>query len=560
MQYTFKHAENNFQGKAFILNKVNDGLWHVLHVDLRPPQEIVFGLDSNHTTRFSYPNRTVHELITEISSKTEYLFGEDFIGCLGKIDFGGKSFVLTSSTSQFNVEATSSIQNGCIASDVCSAKPCRNNALNYCVDMWEIFNCVSPGQCEMPLRCHNNGRCVPVGSASFTCDCSRVQFGGDFCDVPLVCLDSPCSGNEVCSTKGVTYECVSMDTASNGTKDLLTIVLPILCVVFLLAVIIGCLSSKRRWKEKAFREEVFKGGFEDEAVPQRHGNEIRLNEYKNHAYVDDDDVYVTKQHNQLGRDRKTRRRIEETMENPSVSLPELRERPFAILKKKYRSEEYFQGAGSSNDVFNNTLQQTSDFNSSYSSDDGEDLESVSSISYVSTVQPEMYDMECASMQFSEMSFKHDHQHQPINKEIERLRHQNDGSGLRNPGYVSESSEAYFTSSEFDYKMPLKRGIRRPAAYVLSENKHVHRTIDQASETSSNLSWSHLDPKNTEKDPRFDNKENSKAKQDLRLPVLKSKYNRTINNNNDDDVASEMMSFHNGGHGKVLVDGEAEEFV
>ena len=521
----------------------------MLHVDLRTSQGIDFELDSNHTTRFSYLNQTVHQFLSEFSSKAEYLFGEDFIGCLGKIDLGDKSFVLTSSTSEFTItiDSSSSIQKGCIASDVCAAKPCQNNALNYCVDLWKTFECVSPGKCEKPSRCHNNGQCVPAGSASFTCDCSRVQFGGDLCDVPLVCLDSPCSGNKVCTTKGVTYECVSLDTALTDSDDLLIIVIPIVCVVFVLAVIIGCLSSKRRWKEKAFRDEVFKGGFEDESVS--HGNEIKLCEYKNHAYDDDDgDMYTTKQHKHLNRDRRTRRRNGEAMEDPSLSLPELRERPFAILKKKYRSEEYFHGMSTSTDVnYNDTTcpPQQPTFDSSYSDDD--DFESVSNISYVSTVQPEMYDMERVSMQFSEMSFQQD---QPISKEIERLRHHHNGGRecYRNRGYVSESSEAYFTSSEFDYKMSLKKGIRRPPAYVLSENKHIHRTIDQASETSSNLSRSNLNSMNSENDLR----------QSLKSKNISSRTNKK-NNNNNDDVASEMTSFHND-HKKVLADSEAEEFV
>ena len=542
-----------------IPKKVNDGRWHVLDVVFQSPQAIDFGLDSNHTTRFSYP-KTVHRF-SDLSTTKEYLFGEDFLGCLGKIELDAKSFVLVSSTSEFKIEATSTIQNGCIPSNVCFAKPCQNNALDYCVDLWEAFKCVSPGQCKMPLRCQNNGRCVPIGSASFSCDCSRTQYGGDFCDIPLVCLANSCNVNEVCTTKGATYECVSMETTENTYYELLVIVLSIVFFVFVLAVGIACLSSKRRWKEKTFREEVFKEGFEGEATLQRHRNDIVLKEYNNRAYEREDEVYTTKQ--DMGRIR----RKKETG-NPSQSLPELRERPFALLKTKYRSTENFQFRNhhgcngmitESNDVnFNNiscpaTIHESSGFDSSYSE---EESESVSSVSYVSTVHPEVYDIDCVSMQFSEMSFQHD---QPISKEIDGKALRHHGRGYRNSGYVSESSEAYFTSSEYDYKMSLKG--RRAPAFVLSENKDVHRTVDQESETSSNLAWSHSDSihSSCEKDPKYNkgSLNNNRTKQDLRLTVLKSKKIGKINNNVED--VTRMTSFHDGGH-PINEDVEAEEFV
>jgi len=501
MSYSFKRREKS-NGQSSTKQLVNDGKWHTLEVWTRK-KTVSITLDSNRTTEHTF-SMDVHQFVN--LNVSEYIFGNGFRGCLGAIRLNDNAFVLSSSNVVFRIQGTG-VEQGCLPSDPCSHRPCQNNKMKYCVDTWESYKCVQPGLCSSQL-CQNEGRCVPVGLTSFTCDCSRTQYGGKLCDVPLVCLTNPCVSNEQCIAQGPTFKCVVKEIATSSEYSvsyIVAIALSSLFIIVLCALGMAFLSSKRRWKEKELRVDVFKRGFENEAA-----------EYD--CYISEDERYT----------------LNRAVDKPCKSLPDLRERPISILKTRYKSAENFYGADDTSpddprfrrhghvveadNIPHPTLE--SGFESSSSDEESSDY-------YASSIeQPELYDIECVSMQFSEMSFHHEAPPRKPRENINLILRKN----YTNHGYATETdsqSDAYFTCSENEYATR-----RRNPRYIIAEEyNNIPRGFDRAqnfpaSDTSSVATWS-----NTESTMEKNNNSNNSKRKRKRGSNLRQKVLKTPNKNN-----------------------------
>nr|XP_021381355.1 protein eyes shut homolog [Lonchura striata domestica] len=107
----------------------------------------------------------------------------------------------------------------CQKFDICSAKPCHNNA--SCMEKSELsedsYECTCPpkfsgkncteivGQCQ-PSTCFN-GNCIDVTPNTFLCECDK-GFTGPFCEEPGdPCASQPCLNGGICQYNQSGYVC-----------------------------------------------------------------------------------------------------------------------------------------------------------------------------------------------------------------------------------------------------------------------------------------------------------------------------------------------------------------
>lgn len=154
-----------------------------------------------------------------------------------------------------------------MGTDVCASNPCTNPSASHCVDEWEAYKCVAPGQCGKK-PCKNNGICIPTANG-YTCNC-RGNFTGTTCETPIICLTSPCKSNENCvADSQFVYKCVTKTTKKvTTTPSTVTIVVIVVVTAVSLALIVLIVLLLRKRHIKRFKS--FKGDFKD------NGREIEM--------------------------------------------------------------------------------------------------------------------------------------------------------------------------------------------------------------------------------------------------------------------------------------------
>ena len=148
---------------------------------------------------------------------------------------------------------------------------------SYCIDDWEAYRCIDPGECKTQ-PCKNGGTCIPKESG-FSCNCLG-NFTGSVCETPLACLQSPCKTGEVCIANANTVfacEPIVADKQNNlSTAEVVMIVVFTLLGLALIAVVIFIWRKRHPFRTKRFKGDFVADGREIElkhaAKPAEFGN------------------------------------------------------------------------------------------------------------------------------------------------------------------------------------------------------------------------------------------------------------------------------------------------
>ena len=159
-------------------------------------------------------------------------------------------------SNKFNVTTVGSTLNNCDGSKVCVPNPCRDPVKSYCVDDWEAYRCVDPGLCKTQ-PCKNGGTCIPTESG-YSCNCIG-NFTGKACETPLICLQSPCKAGETCiANENTIFKClliVADKQQTLSTAEIVLIVVFTLVGLGLIAVIIYVWRKRQPVLRKRFRSD-----------------------------------------------------------------------------------------------------------------------------------------------------------------------------------------------------------------------------------------------------------------------------------------------------------------
>ena len=230
---------------------VTDGFWHNISLQLR--DNTVFVTVDSQLVQKTFSN-TPHAILHS-DTKQWQLGGElaadgisNFQGCMKELNIDGTNIPLSgpnrfaTMVPQGNVIAV-----GCDGSDVCAAKPCKENPKKpYCLDEWEKYSCISDLPCRQN-RCKNNGSCYPTKEGTFRCVCP-TNYTGAVCETALACLNSPCQNGFVCEGVGSSgYQCVTLHRQTkDGEKISIALIAAVVfLVVLLLGLTVGLLAARR---------------------------------------------------------------------------------------------------------------------------------------------------------------------------------------------------------------------------------------------------------------------------------------------------------------------------
>lgn len=444
---------------------VADGKWHNVSMLVRG-SIVSIVLDLYQSTKHIYGNSLHQFFSTEVN---EILFGKEFEGCLGKLKLNENALYLSSSTRLFDVSASSLVSLGCASTDVCQSNPCENKTLKHCVDDWETYSCVAPGIC-VNKPCRNKGRCRPVGTASFSCDCSRTDHVGRVCEISKLCVPNPCKLNEICSLDNSNYTCTvekvkKLETAFLDEEIIITITL---CAIVFISTVIGCFAARRRWQGKTFVKGTFEKGFDNHGRELDDLDQIRRCKETNKSHLNRSNLslptYANErdQHSGLSR-----------YKSVDIPLQKFRSTDEIANIQRGISSEHVTSQESLGDRFTlRTHQVTPPIESGFEST-GSDI--VCHRPNNALVIPEAYDLDDASIGYSEMSFRYDNGSStnfptmPFTMDdVSVITDTVFGSEISEATYTTESdSDASFTCSECDYgKSSYNRGRRNPA-YIFS---------------------------------------------------------------------------------------------
>lgn len=492
-----------------------------------------------------------------------------FHGCLSKISLNNENLAIKSSE-KFNVTTVGPTSNNCDGSNVCASNPCRDPVKSHCIDEWEAYRCVDPGKCNSK-PCQNRGVCIPVPENSYTCNCNG-SFTGKNCETPMVCLQSPCGPGENCVADDQTiYKClpiVATNKTGLSTLEIVMIVVFTLIGLALIVIVVYIWRKRQPVKAKKFRGDfaVDRGGIEMKhtSKPSHFGNEgfeldpqtesVEARQeyppavitFDNDAYEDDVHIEALQMINrrnisssQPAIEQPRSHRMDEHVRNPNGSLPILvynREQ----LTEHHRNSKILQDLQSSsiqNQLENLGLETqmrrsnermkelpmtsklgtaTPPFESGFEST-GSDIDSERDQASVTDIidgssQLEMYDLEVASIGFSEMSWQNDNnslssrdiRRDFIDKRLDRIRHLGPHFNIYDYGSTisdrhtrsdrlsdrlsdlveqdsSSDSDGSFTGSEYEY------GDERISTNKLNRKHLVFSRHPQASDSEAESS-------------------------------------------------------------------------
>ena len=287
-QIHYKFGLKALQFDPFSITKptVTDGKWHNIILNVSD-KSVFLTLDQYQSKQnFAVAPHRFYSVNTDVLSvagtQTPRIIDgvklTTFQGCLKKISLNGENLPIKSSD-KFNVTAIGPMANSCTGSDVCASNPCTDPSASYCVDEWEAYKCVAPGQCGKK-PCRNNGICIPTANG-YTCNC-RGNFTGTVCETPIICLTSPCKSNENCvADSQFVYKCVAKTTTIvSPTPSTVTIVIIVVVTAVSLALIVFIVFLLRKRHMKRLKS--FDGDFND------NGREIEMKHTGKSKMIEDE--------------------------------------------------------------------------------------------------------------------------------------------------------------------------------------------------------------------------------------------------------------------------------
>ena len=314
---------------------VTDGKWHSISL-IVSGNKVSLGVDNQATQNsFSVSPHKFYSVYTDTLSVAgiatpKSVDGKqlvNFNGCLQNISLNNENLEIKSSN-KFNVTTVGATQNNCDGSKVCVPNPCRDPVKSYCIDDWEKYRCIDPGQCKTE-PCKNKGTCIPTESG-FSCNCIG-NFTGHVCETPLMCLQSPCRAGENCVADELTiFKCVSIVTDPPQSLTTSEIVMIVVFTVIGLALIFVIVFVWRK------RHSVNARKFEGDFVPGGHGIELkhssRPTRLKNDFFEKERAIQDAGSHHELSLD-------VQTFDNAAYETDMIGEYPNAISRRKFSTSQ-----------------------------------------------------------------------------------------------------------------------------------------------------------------------------------------------------------------------------
>eukprot|EP00795_Rhopilema_esculentum_P000635 gene635-10339_t len=288
----YKFELKNGESGALVISKpeITDGNWHNISLNVSD-RTVYLALDDKRIVQSSFqvfPHRfysTYTDAVSIAGTQTpKYINGKllpKFKGCLNRISLNNENLA-SASSEKFNVTRVGPVTKSCSGREVCKPNPCTDPARSYCVDLWEKYECVEPGQCNN-APCKNNGKCTP-NSGGYICNCN-ANFTGKNCETPFVCLTSPCKSGESCvAHKTKVYECVAAPQRTSGglsSSEIVIIVVVVVIGIALILVVVYFVRKRQPFKTK-------KSDVTDSAIEMRHTTSAN---FSNHGF--DSESYLT---------------------------------------------------------------------------------------------------------------------------------------------------------------------------------------------------------------------------------------------------------------------------
>lgn len=157
---------------------MSDGEWHnvtIIHHD----KSVTVTLDSDARTKLF--DSSAHDFLGK-DIKAWFLGGYNssfvglnlpsFSGCMKDLSIDGLH-VSFSGPNKFAAISPrgGSVDEGCDGSGSCASVRCTDPGKPYCFEEWELATCISDKQCK-PNPCGINGSCLPQKDGSYTCKCN----------------------------------------------------------------------------------------------------------------------------------------------------------------------------------------------------------------------------------------------------------------------------------------------------------------------------------------------------------------------------------------------------
>jgi len=157
---------------------VSDGEWHnvtIIHHD----KSVTVTLDGDARTKLF--DSSAHDFLGK-DIKAWFLGGYNssfvglnlpsFSGCMKDLSIDGLH-VSFSGPNKFAAISPrgGSVDEGCDGSGSCASVRCTDPGKPYCFEEWELATCISDKQCK-PNPCGINGSCLPQKDGSYTCKCN----------------------------------------------------------------------------------------------------------------------------------------------------------------------------------------------------------------------------------------------------------------------------------------------------------------------------------------------------------------------------------------------------
>ena len=281
----YKFELKNGESGALVISKpeITDGNWHNISLNVSD-RTVYLALDDKRIVQSSFqvfPHRfysTYTDAVSIAGTQTpKYINGKllpKFKGCLNRISLNNENLA-SASSEKFNVTRVGPVTKSCSGREVCKPNPCTDPTRSYCVDLWEKYECVEPGQCNN-APCKNNGKCTP-NSGGYSCNCN-ANFTGKNCETPIVCLTSPCKSGESCvAHKTKVYECVAAPQRTSGglsSSEIVVVVVVVVIGIALILVVVYFVRKRQPFKTK-------KSDVTDSVIEMRHTTSAN---FSNHGF------------------------------------------------------------------------------------------------------------------------------------------------------------------------------------------------------------------------------------------------------------------------------------
>ena len=155
-----------------------DGEWHnvtIIHHD----KSVTVTLDGDALTKLF--DSSAHDFLGKdirswflggYNSSFVGLNLENFSGCMKDLSIDGLHVSFAGPNKFAAISSRGgSVEEGCNGSGLCASVRCSDPDKPYCFEEWELATCISDKQCK-PNPCGTNGSCLPQKDGSFICMCN----------------------------------------------------------------------------------------------------------------------------------------------------------------------------------------------------------------------------------------------------------------------------------------------------------------------------------------------------------------------------------------------------